>query len=234
MANFQPLNKNQHQALKIESDPSYAHSAQSHIVPVSVFELPQVQAEYPIVFIKDAETGRFHLVALLGLRPQENLYHKKGGWNASYIPQRLLNFPFVLSPSTAQSDNFVVGFNLESDLVSKTNGEALFSDDGEQTSYLTQVTENLLRDHSQQNATQNFIQTMVDKGLLSSQSLSIKPKDDEGFNVTGLYSIDESAFNELSDLDYLELKSKGLITAIYSCLFSTQRIGKLIQLSDKK
>jgi len=234
MANFQPLNKNQHQALKIESDPSYAHSAQSHIIPVSVFELPQVQAEYPIAFIKDAETGRFHLVALLGLRPQENLFHKKGGWNSLFIPQYLLNFPFVLSPSADQPDNFVVGINLDSNLVSETKGEALFSNDGEQTPYLTKVTENLLRAHSQLDATQNFIQTMIDKSLLSSQSLTIKPKNNEEFNVTGLYTIDESLFNELNDSDHLEIKNKGFLTAIYSCLFSTQRIAKLVNLTNSK
>jgi hypothetical protein len=234
MANFQPLNKNKHQALKVKLDPSYSHSAQSHIVPISVFELPQTQAEYPIVFIKDSETGRFHLVALLGLRPQENLFHKKDDWNALYIPQYLSNYPFLLSASPEQPDNFVVGLDLDSDMVSETNGEALFSDNGEQTKYLTQVTENLARANSQLDATQNFIQTMVDKGLLSSQSLTIKPANNEEFNVTGLYSIDEVAFNELNDSDYQELKEKGFLTAIYSCLFSTQRIAKLIHLTDIK
>jgi hypothetical protein len=234
MANFQPLNKNKHLALKVQLDPSYAHSAQSHIVPVSVFELPQVQAEYPIVFIKDAETGRFHLVALLGLKPQENLFHKVGGWNALYVPQYLTNLPFLLSASTEQPNNFVVGIDLDSPMVSETVGEALFSENGEQTEDLTQATENLVRANSQFEATQNFINTLVDKNLLSSKSLTIKPSNNEEFNVTGLYSIDEDTFKELNDADYKELKDKGLLAAIYSCLFSTQRIEKLVNLIEKQ
>jgi hypothetical protein len=234
MANFQPLNKNHHQALKVKLDPSYAHTAKSHIAPISVFELPQVQAEYPIVFIKDAETGRFHLVALLGLRPQENLFHKKGGWHALYIPQQLTNFPFMLSASTEQPNNFVVGIDVESEVISKTDGEELFTQDGEQTKFLKQVTNNLARANSQVEATQNFIKTMVDKNLLSSQSLTVKPKNSEEFNVTGLYSINEETFKALNDLDYKELKDQGLLSAIYSCLFSTQRIAKLVNLTDNK
>jgi hypothetical protein len=232
MANLSPLNKSQHQALKVKVDPSYAHSANSHVTPISVFELPQVQAEYPIVFIKDAETGRFHLVALLGLKPQENLFHKKEGWNALYIPQHLTNFPFVLSSSVEQPNNFVVGIDLDSQMVSESDGEALFTDTGEQTKYLVQVTENLARANSQLNATQLFINTMVDKSLLSSQSLTIKPINGKEFTVTGLYSIDEEAFKDLNDSDYQELKDKGFLAAIYSCLFSTQRIAKLISLSE--
>lgn len=233
MANCQPLNKNKHHALKVKLDPSYAHSAQSHIVPISVFELPQVQAEYPIVFIKDAETGRFHLVALLGLRPQQNLYHKKDGWNALYVPQYLTNLPFLLSASPEQPNDFVVGIDLDSATVSETDGEALFNENGEQNEFLKQATENLARANSQIEATQSFINTMVDKGLLSSQSLTIKPKNNEEFNVTGLYSIDEATFKELNDADYKELKDKGLLAAIYSCLFSTQRIAKLVHLTEK-
>ena len=234
MANFQPLNKTQHQAIRIKQDPSFAQSVKSHVVSVSVFELPQVQAEYPIAFVKDGDTGRFHLVALLGLKPEENLYHRKDGWNALYIPQHLTHAPFVLSPSPENPDNFVVGIDMDSDLVSEKEGEALFTADGEQTPYLAKRTEYIARANSQVEATQNFIQAMVDNNLLSSQSLTVRPKDREEFNVTGLYSIDETALKELSDSDYLALKNKGLLTPIYSCLFSTQRIAKLIQLMDSK
>ncbi|MBA6364303.1 SapC family protein, partial [Colwellia sp. BRX8-8] len=43
---------------------------------------------------------------------------------------------------------------------------------------------------------------------------------------------DEEAFKDLNDADYQELKDKGFLAAIYSCLFSTQRIAKLISLSE--
>ena len=234
MANFQPINKNEHQALKVKEDPSYVHSANSHIVPVSVFELPQLQAEYPIVFIKDAETGRFHLVALLGLKPQQNLYRKQSGWNAQYIPQALANYPFVLSSTPEQPNNFVVGLDMESSLVSDDQGKALFEANGDQTVYLKQVTERLAQANSQIEATQAFIRTMIDKNLLSSKSLTIHPKDVEEYSVTGLYAINEDAFKELTDADFIDIKNMGFLTAIYSCFFSTQRISKLVQLADEK
>ncbi|MEW6990203.1 SapC family protein [Colwelliaceae bacterium 6441] len=234
MANFKPINKNQHQTLKVKADPSYAHSAKSHIVPVSVFELPQVQAEYPIVFIKDAETGQFHLVALLGLKPQENLFSSKSGWAADYVPQTLVNYPFVLSSSPEQPNNFVVGIDVDSPTISDNEGESLFEANGEQTPFLTQVTERLAQGNAQIEATQKFIQTMTDKNLLSSQSLTIKPSNGEEFNVTGLYSINEDVFKDLSDSDFLDLKNTGFLTAIYSCFFSRQRISKLVELLNSK
>lgn len=234
MANFQPLNTNQHQSIKVKTDPSYAHSAKSHIVPVSVFELPQVQAEYPIVFIKDGDTGRFHLVALLGLKPQENLYHKVDGWQALYIPQALANYPFVLSASPEQADNFIVGLDMDSTSIVAEAGESLFGENGEQSEFLKQKTQGLVSANAQLAATQKFVQAMTDNNLLSPQSLTIKPNDADEFNVTGLYTINETAFNELTESDYQALKTQGVIGAIYSCLFSMQRIAKLVQLKNER
>ena len=60
MPNFQALNSHQHQNLKIKADGKFSHASNSHVVPLSVFELTQAQADYPIVLIKDSQTGHFH------------------------------------------------------------------------------------------------------------------------------------------------------------------------------
>lgn len=235
MPNFQSLNQSQHKDLAVLTDPSYLHSANSHIVPISVFELAQVQAEYPIAFIKDAETGRFHLVAMLGLKPEQNLYHKDGKWNANYVPLQLRNHPFALTAAPETPDQQIVIIDLESPVVidGKTDmankeGRVLFNSDGKSSEFLQQVTEQLSNTMAQVPATQDFIGQLVAKKLLTAKSLTIKDEQQQEFNLTGLYAIDEAALAQLSDNDYLELKQKGYVAAIYACLFSTHRIGDLV------
>ena len=236
MPNYQALNQNQHQGLAVLNDDSYLHSANNNVVPISVFELAQVQAEYPISFIKDAETGRFHLVALLGLKPEQNLFHKDGKWDAKYIPLQLRNHPFALSASPEKPDQQIVIIDVDSPVVieSKTDmankeGQNLFDQNGQSSTFLQQVTEQLSSTMAQVPATQDFIEQLVAKKLLAPKSLTIKADQQEEFNLTGIYAIDEKALAQLPDSEYLELKQKGYIAAIYACLFSTHRVGDLVQ-----
>ena len=137
MSNFQALNNNQHQKLKIKTNANYAHATKSHVVPLSVFELSQAQADYPIVFIKDGQTGQFHLVALVGLEPNENLFFHANGWQAEYIPMQLRAYPLALTSSSESVDKQVVAIDLDASEVNENEGEALFVNDGQQSEFLS-------------------------------------------------------------------------------------------------
>ena len=60
-------------------------------------EFADVQREYPIFFRKDANTGEFMSVALLGFSKDENLFlDERGGWNAAYVPGIIARGPFLI------------------------------------------------------------------------------------------------------------------------------------------
>jgi hypothetical protein len=230
MANFQALDKDIHQHLKLTSKQLLSDIPQSHVVKITVFELAKIAAEYPITFIKDLNTGQFHLVALLGLQPKENLFVKNGQWLGSYIPMQLKAAPFVLSKHPSDLNKHILCVDLDSELISEKHGEALFDAQGNQSSLLAEKAKYIGQLMEQFSTTQEFINVLIDKELLSPQTLTINPKDGEKYNLTGLYTINESNLNNLSTDSYQELRQSRFISPIYACLFSMSRIESLVRL----
>lgn len=228
MANIQPLDNKKHAHLKVKPDPTVSHSQNNHLVTISVYELVRVQQDYPVAFIKDSETGRFHLLALLGLQPKENLFYSEQGWKADYIPQQLLHYPFTISSSDAQ-DNHMVCVDFDSDKVSEKEGESLFKD-GEPSEYLTHKNEQLGNSISQAGTTRAFIEKLAEAEILAPQSLNIKLANEQEFNLTGLYAVDETKLNELSDEKYSELRKLGYIGPIYACMFAMHNVANLVKM----
>lgn len=231
MTNFQALHKDQHKKLKINPDHSYAHSANSHAVPLSVFELSQAQADYPIVFIKDAQTGQFHLVALVGLEPNENLFCCSTGWHAEYVPMQLQSYPLALTSSNENPDKKIVAIDLDSSAVNESQGEMLFTSDGQQSAFLLNKVELMSQVIAQQPATKKFIEQMVKNELISPQALTVKTNQGKEVNLTGLYVVDEAKVNNVTADIFNKLNSEHLLAPIYACLFSLQRISRLIKLT---
>ncbi len=231
MSNFQALNNNQHQKLKIKTDASYAHAAKSHVVPLSIFELSQAQADYPIVFIKDAQTGQFHLVALVGLEPNENLFCHVDAWQAEYIPMQLRGYPLALTASRENADTQIVAIDIDASGVSESEGEPLFINGGQQSEFLDKKVELMSQFGAQMPATHRFIQSLVKNELISPQALTITTNKGKKVNLTGLYIIDEIKVNKLTGETFNSLKNEHFIAPIYACIFSLQRISRLINLT---
>ncbi|WP_340677142.1 SapC family protein [Paraglaciecola sp.] len=234
MANIQALDKNKHQHLKLVSEQLFTDIPKSHVVMVTVFELAKVAAEYPITFIKDQNTGQFHLVALLGLQPKENLFIKNAQWQGNYIPMHFKALPFVLSSHPNDSDKHVLCADLDSAQISEQNGVALFDEQGNQSELLTKKAEYVGQLMDQFSVTRNFISELINKELLSPQSLTIKPKEGEEYDLTGLYTINENSLNDLSTDAYEQLRKSGFIAPIYACLFSMSRIESLVRLKAEQ
>lgn len=229
MANIQVLEKDKHLDLKLQSNYTYPQSQHSHIVQVSVFELAKVAAEYPIAFVKDRETGQFHLVALLGLQPNENLFYNSERWLGNYIPLRLRAYPFMLAQHPEDEERHLLCVDLDNELISSDSGQALFSEDGNQSPLLHEKA-NLLGQISEQSvATQEFVNLLTQLEVLSPQSLSIKPDEGDEYSLTGLYAIDESKLNALSADSFENLRRRGALSPIYACLFSMHRIENLVK-----
>ncbi len=231
MPNFQALNSHQHQNLKIKADGKFSHASNSHVVPLSVFELTQAQADYPIVLIKDSQTGQFHLVALVGLKPNENLFNSGESWQAEYIPMQLQGYPLALTQATENDDKQVVAIDLDADSINELEGIKLFTHNGQQSSLLTEKIELMSKFNAQIPATQHFIKTLVSNELVSPQALTVKINQGEEVNLTGLYIVDEKKLNTLASDAFEALKNDNFLAPIYACVFSLQRISRLINLT---
>ncbi len=234
MANVQVLDKDKHRQLRYNNGQLFSAIAKSHVVQITVFELAKVAAEYPIAFIKDRSTGQFHLVALLGLQPQENLFIQDEQWLANYIPLQIRATPFGLSPHPNDENKHLLCVDLDSPLIGESTGDALFDEEGNQTNLLVEKSESISQLREQSAISQKFINILIKKDLLSPQSLSIKQQDGEEYSLTGLYAINEANLNQLSAESFLELRQLGFISSIYACLFSLSRVETLVRLKAKQ
>ena len=232
MANIQAINQNTHKNLTVQQRNTYSHSKSHHMVPVTLMELGSIAAEYPVTFIKDRETGQFHMVAMLGLQPGENLFYTDEGWRGNYVPMHLKANPFVLLSHPEEQGKHIIGIDLDSELISSSEGEPLFDDNGQQTELMQNQSELLAKLHEQNAVVRQFIKLVADLDLLAPQSLNVQING-QPHDLTGLYAIDENKLNQLSTESFEKLRQSGALRAIYTCLFSMGRVENLARIKSR-
>ncbi|MDP5145122.1 SapC family protein [Shewanella sp. ULN5] len=221
------LEQAKHGELKITAS-DFNHVAEQHIVPVTLHEIARAATEYPIVFVKNSETGEFQSVAMLGLKPGQNLSVKDGKWLGLYIPAVIRDYPLGLVLNPEVKDKVWIGIREEAKEVSKTEGQALFNGEQE-TPFLEARKKALIAHFEQDQATRGILGFLAEKELLISQTLTVDVAGEKR-NINGLYLIDEQKLNSLSDEDFLELKKRGLLGPIYGHLSSINQVNRLARM----
>ncbi|MDX1293453.1 MAG: SapC family protein, partial [Hyphomonas sp.] len=85
MAKMALLNNIDHPDLRVITRYGADYGDSVNLAAVYPTEFSELQREYPIFFMKDAE-GAFFCVVLLGLDKGENLFLDGDRWNARYVP----------------------------------------------------------------------------------------------------------------------------------------------------
>jgi hypothetical protein len=223
-----PLHKDVHGALKLNASRNLNEFATQHMFPVSVHEFVRAGAEFPVVFVKDAATGQFRSVILTGLMPNENIY-AVANVLPTYLPLAVQNYPMVLIAEAQVENQFAIGINTNSPLVQTETGAALFTETGEETEYLVQRKQLLIRSYEQLQITDAFIQLLQQLDLLLAQSFTIEVNG-EVANLNGIYIINEQKLNELSTEQFEDLRRRGFLPSIYSQLTSLHQLSRLASL----
>lgn len=230
MTQIKALDKTAHAGLKVNQDTTFSHVKTNHVLPLVVHEIVQASQSYPILFVKDQNTGQFRVVALTGLRPGENLFSGKEGWEGSYVPLQVRTYPFVLVKNPENEEQAVLCIDENSEMLGESEGEALFTSEGEQTEYLKNRAQAVVDAAQRVHVTEQFIEFLVSKDLLTQKKLTLRVSQDaEPYDLTGFYVIDEEKLNQLSDEDFIELRQKGALPAIYAALMSSMQVQSLIR-----
>lgn len=227
MTNIAAIDKNVHKHTKIKPDNCYGHSKNRHFTVLTVQEFVPASQDFPILFIKNSETGQISPIALFGFKQEQNLFYSPDGWQGMYVPRSLALYPFMLH-QPKDSDDAILCFDQASDLVNDEEGHALFDESGEQTDWLRNHTEQVVRHVENNMATVRFVKMLTDYELLSAKTLNLKLANGEEISLTGLYAIDEQKLNALPSGDFEQLRQTGALPAIYASLLSMQKIQSLI------
>ena len=224
-----PLNSDKHLNIEIIESQDFRRFSKQHLIPVVFHEFQHLATEFPLVFVKNTETGQFIPVALMGIKSGLNLYCQQQDWQTIMRPMGFNNAPLSLVKSDSNSENVMVCVDESSELVVESGGQRLFNDNKEQSDYLKARAKALVDIASYSQQTSNICQFLASKELLTSKQLNVKLlKDEQAINIDGVYIVDEKKLNELSNEDFLTLKEKGLLPLIYAHLTSLQQLARLI------
>jgi hypothetical protein len=229
---IQPLSFEKHSQIKIKNVTNYIHAKEQQVVPLIVQEFFAASAEMPIVFVKNAENGAFQSVALLGFKPQENVFYSEEKWLGGYLPALITHHPFALAPTQNDDNQLQVIIKEDSHLVSSQEGDALFEADGQETDYMKKRKSALGQYFEHTRTTRAFIASLTGYNLLEQQKLTIDLNGDK-IVLDGVYLINEKKLNELSNEDFLILRQRGYLAPIYSHLNSLRQLSKLAALKTQ-
>ncbi|NDG42256.1 MAG: peptidase, partial [Betaproteobacteria bacterium] len=149
-------------------------------------------------------------------------------WEASYIPAIIRRYPFALTKS-ADADRYLVCIDEASDLISETEGSAMFDEQGQPTQVIENVKRYLSELQQMDMMTQSFTEFLVHNNLLTPLSMRVNAAE-QVRNITGCYVINEERLNNFSDTKFLEIRAKQYLPAIYAHLISLPQIERLVSL----
>jgi len=228
MPNFQAVSKHTHANKRWKRYDNYAFAAKDAVAPLVVQELARALMHLPIGFIKQQE--HFVPVAVLGLQVGQNLFITADGrWIGGYTPAAYRGYPFQLA-STPDGQSVLV-IDEDSGLVSDTEGERFFDEDGNPAKAVNDVLDFLSQVQTNRTLTQRICAVLAEHQLIQPWPITLQGEAGER-KVEGLYRIDEAALNALPAESLKALQQAGALPMVYCQLLSMQHLqtlGKLAQ-----
>jgi SapC len=230
------LSRAEHSGLKISPDLAEASAARQHLIPIVASEFRKAAIQYPIVFAKNPETGRFGAFVLNGLEPEENLFWSGTKLDVAYVPLNIRRGPFFVGTADTSSgaNGNVLCIDIESACLTASGQKSIVEADGSDSPYLKEILSIVRELVDGQNQTTGLINTALSLDLLCPILLDIVLEDGKSLHVEGLYSIDESRFRSLGKDKVELLWNEGVMDLFYSVIISTGQIFNLIRLRNER
>lgn len=221
------LDRDQQKGLRLKAaDARFA--AKNQAVPLRFSEFPEASLEYPIALTK-GQDGQWLAVALTGLQAGANAFVDANGlWRARYVPASVRRYPFILAKGLDKE------LTLAADLAALqwgTEGQALFSDQGEPTELAKGVMQMLADFQNQAKATHNWIKQLEDASLLVQQNLQVRLGDGRHAVVNGVWIGDEAKLRPLPADKVLAWFKSGELAALHAQMLSLRKLVPLLECS---
>ena len=233
MTNHVLLDNITHKDLRIR--PGYGPGMGFEVNAARVFpvEFTQLQMEYPIVFMRNRESGHFEPIVLVGLVDGENLFLTDTAWDARYLPLTIQRQPFLIGfqetfEAGVPQRTPVVHVDLDHPKVSAAEGEPVFLEHGGESPLLERMTSVLMTIHQGAADNETFSKLLVGLDLIEPSTMEFVLDNGEKFSLTGLHIINEDRLRGLNGAALEALHQHGYLQAIYMMLASMPNFRKLI------
>lgn len=234
MKNAVPLNNVTHQHIRITPRASFADVADKNSMALTVNEVAAAASSFPIVFVKDGNSGNFHCVALFAFEAGQNLYCTDDNkqWEGVYVPAAMQREPFSLGPDPQHDKTVMIYLDDNSEQISSTDGNALYDKDGLETGFLKSINKQLSDYFDAELLSQNFIKILLAHNLLKEIELLIKFNSDRTKRIKGIYTIDEEKLAALDNETVLAFFKQNLFVPIYAALSSITQFNRMLRLQN--
>lgn len=191
-------------------------------------EFSMVQAEFPIVFRRDLETGKFSAWALFGFEEGENLFLSGDRWDARYKPLALAIQPFLIG--RGNGDSAQVHIDMDHPRVSgaQAHGVRLFDDLGQASPYLEGIAEKLGMLDGGYRGSADFHAALERCNLLEPFTLEVPLGDGTVHSLVGFHTIHEDRLAALTPAELGDLHGAGYLTPLFMALASISQFGALV------
>lgn len=224
MSRIVPLNGARHHAVCIDA---MTGAAARQFVQIGLSEIALTAADMPLFLVKDAQTGRFNLVALFGLIEQRNLFWQQGGMQSTYLPRAASLTAFRLDPQGLEG----VGLD-EADPAVSSRGEPLFGPDRSTTPFLFTVREALDSVIADVAAAQALVDAYAQLRVIQPLSLVLRHADGHEHAITGLYGLDEEGLAALGDATVVAMHRADQLAPAAVMAASLAQVERLKQLHN--
>ncbi|HTR00977.1 MAG TPA: SapC family protein [Candidatus Acidoferrum sp.] len=236
--NIETVDNKRHGKLKIKLNVDQAQARDQNLVSVVLTELNACASNFAVVFIEvpESENKRIRPVAVLGLRPGENVYYNEAGWDTTYIPLMVQRYPFIVGFDDRVEDPNQLATCLirNSPMVVEADGIAMFTETGEETDFLKSRHQILGEIFEGERAMDDFMQRVHKYDLLTPLEIILQAKNGEMRKVTGMYTISMQKLKELGPQVTQELIDVEFLPACYLILGSLFQLHRLMQLRNKQ
>ena len=229
------LSRSAHAGLRIRAELAEASAASQHLIPIVVSEFRKAAIQYPIVFAKSPETGRFGPYVLNGLGVEENLFWSGTQLDVAYVPLNVRRQPFYVGTSDApDTATNVLCIDLDNPCLDGSGTKTIVNPDGSDSAYLEGILSILGELVAGKKTTEQFIACLLSLELLAPIRLDIVLDDGTPLQVQGLYGLDEEKFRQLNAEQIASLWKTGSLDLIYAVMIASGQIFKLIRLKNQR
>lgn len=232
---FLILDPEEHRSHGFQRPSALRYTRNKAFCPVIGQEITRLLPFHLLTFLNVGD--RMHLVALLGLHPDENLYvTPEGAWRVNYVPAAFRAYPFDLAQRKVDGEIrgslcFDLGSELYREAPDEQQGDVrFFDDDGSFAPEIKNALPFIGARASGQHSTQRAVQLIVEHGLLQPWSLPVENPTPDRPLIDNLYQVNQEKLRQIDGDTAKELTENSAMALAYAQLFSSSRAGLLLEL----
>ena len=238
MTNHQILNNVDHRDLRVALQPGATLGDAQMCTLAMPSEFRTIQAEYPILFLHDENTGLYQPMALFGLEKDENLFLAGDSWQARYQPLMMQRGPFLIGfqelPDAPGEKQMVVTIDMEHPRVGAADGEPLFDPFGGSSAYVERIGSVLREIDEGQAAIRELSSVLEQHELLEPLTLNAQLRNGEKLTLAGFHAIHEERLSQVAGYELADWSRRGLLQAMYMSIASMENLGRLLEMKNNR